>query len=239
MTTIDTAFILAAGRGNRLRPHTDTLPKPMVPVAGKPIIDHVIAGVVRAGVRRVTVNTHYMADKLQRHIAAKTAPQFTISAEDVLMDTGGGIKKALPTLGEGPFFVVSGDSFWDDGASGDTLRRMAAAWDPARMDLLLLLQPVNRLHTAHVTGDYDIAADGRAVRSHAQTGRYMWTSIRVCDSRLFADTPDTPFSFLTLMDRAEAAGRLYALVHDGAWYHITTPDDLTQIDTLLRTPVTA
>lgn len=231
--TPDRAFILAAGRGNRLRPHTDTLPKPLVPVAGQPIIDYVIDGVTGAGVTDVTVNLHYMADKLERHLRGKSVPRFTLTHEEVLLDTGGGIKNGLSSMGDGPFYIVSGDSFWADGPSGNTLRRMAAAWDPAQMDLLLMLQPLSRLHTDHAVGDYDMQSDGRIVRSKNQTGAYMWTSIRVCDKRLFDNTPDGPFSFLTLMDRAESRGRLYGMVHDGEWYHITTPDDLVQIDTEL------
>lgn len=233
----DKAFIMAAGRGNRLRPHTDTLPKPLVPVAGRPIIDHVIDSVTGAGVRDITVNLHYMADKLTQHLTGhRSGAHFTLSPEPVLMDTGGGVRNALHTMGDGPFYVVSGDSFWTDGPQGNALKRMAQAWDPARMDLLLLLQPLARLHTGHAVGDYDLLPDGRCVRSRTQTGMHMWTSVRICDSRLFADTPDTPFSFLTLMDRAESHGRLFALVHDGEWYHITTPDDLTRIDAALQRP---
>lgn len=234
VTPPDRAFILAAGRGSRLRPHTDTLPKPLVPVAGKPIIDYVIDDLAEAGVRDITVNLHYMADKLETHLGRKAAPHFTLSHEQTLLDTGGGIKNALHTLGTGPFYIVSGDSFWSNGPSGNVLARMAQVWDPEKMDLLLVMQPLDRLHTDHAVGDYDLLPDGRAVRSRRQTGTHMWTSIRMCDARLFADTPDTPFSFLTLMDRAEERGRLYALVHDGDWYHITTPDDLAQIDALLR-----
>jgi MurNAc alpha-1-phosphate uridylyltransferase len=240
--TPDRAFILAAGRGNRLRPHTDTLPKPMVPVAGKPIIDYVIDGATKAGVTDITVNLHYMADKLEAHLNAKAAPRFTLSHEQVLLDTGGGIKNGLASMGDGPFYILSGDSFWADGPSGDTLRCMAAAWDPEKMDLLLMLQPLTRLHTDHAVGDYDMQPDGRIVRSRTQNGAYMWTSIRICDRRLFEGTPDGAFSFLTLMDRAQERGRLYGMVHDGEWYHITTPDDLTQIDAALlraRTPVYA
>ena len=229
----DRAFILAAGRGNRLPPYTDTLPKPLVPVAGRAIIDHVIDALAEAGVRETAVNLHYMADKLAQHLHSKNRLNFTLSPEETLLDTGGGLKNGLHAMGDMPFYAVSGDSFWHDGPAGNALHRLAAAWDPAKMDLLLLLQPLDRLHTAHAVGDYDLTPDGRAVRSLAQKGAYMWTSVRICDSRLFADTPDGPFSFLTLMDRAQAAGRLYALVHDGEWFHITTPGDLQQIDAVL------
>lgn len=229
----DKAFILAAGRGNRLRPYTDTLPKPLVPVAGKPIIDYVIEGATRAGVKDVTVNLHYMADRLEAHLAPRTDARFTLSHEAELLDTGGGIKNALAGMGDGPFYVLSGDSFWESGPAGDALRRMASFWDPEKMDLLLLLQPLERMHTGHRVGDYNLAAGGKAVRSRDRTGTHMWTSMRICDSRLFEDTPDEAFSFLALMDRAEARGRLYALVHDGEWYHITTPEDLTAIERAL------
>lgn len=225
----DKAFILAAGRGNRLRPYTDTLPKPLVPVAGKAIIDYVIEGAVKAGVREITVNLHYMADKLAAHLGARTDARFTLSHEEELLDTGGGLKYGLRGMGDGPFYILSGDSFWDNGPSGDALQRMAAAWDPEKMDLLLLLQPLERMHTEHRVGDYNIGIGGKAVRARDRTGTHMWTSMRICDARLFEDTPEGPFSFLTLMDRAEARGRLYALVHDGEWYHITTPDDLAAI----------
>lgn len=229
----DKAFILAAGRGNRLRPYTDSLPKPLVRVAGKPIIDYVIDGAMAAGVKEITVNLHYMADKLEAHLSARKDARFILSHEEELLDTGGGIKKALAGMGNEPFYVLSGDSFWDNGPSGDALQRMAAAWDPEKMDLLLLLQPLTRLHTDHKVGDYNLAVGGKAVRSRDRTGTHMWTSMRICDARLFNDTPDGPFSFLTLMDRAEARGRLYAMVHDGEWYHITTPDDLAQIEATL------
>lgn len=232
----DRAFILAAGRGNRLRPYTDTLPKPLVPVAGRPIIDYVIDGVRAAGVTHATVNLHYMADKLANHLGGKAAPAFTLSREDELLDTGGGIKNALHTMGADPFYVVSGDSFWENGPSGDALQNLARAWDPAKMDLLLLLQPLDRIGTGPAIGDYNLGAGGRTVRSRDRTGTHMWTSMRLCDHRLFADTPAGAFSFLTLMDRAEARGRLYALVHDGAWHHITSPADIAQVESALQKP---
>jgi MurNAc alpha-1-phosphate uridylyltransferase len=142
--TPDHAFILAAGMGSRLRPYTDTLPKPLVPVNGKAMIDHTLDKLVALGIREVTVNLHYMADRMQEHLGERLAPRLTYSWERELLDTGGGLKKALYTMGRKPFFIFSGDTLWEDGVSGNTLANLAAAWDDS-MDLLLLLQPVDRM----------------------------------------------------------------------------------------------
>lgn len=224
----DHAFILAAGMGKRLRPHTDTLPKPLIPVNGKAIIDYTLDQLARSNIAEVTINLHYMADKMQDHLFRRASPRLTFSWEQDLLDTGGGIKKALYTMGPKPFFVFSGDTLWEDGPSGNTLERMGASWDDS-MDLLLLLQPIDKMSLTHGTGDYDII-DGKPVRNRNRTGAYFWPSVRICHPRLFNDTPDTPFSFLDVMDRAEAAGKLGALVHDGICHHITAPDDLDRIN---------
>lgn len=224
------AFILAAGMGSRLRPYTDTVPKPMVPVDGRPIIDHTLDHLVHAGITDVTMNLHYRADILRDHLRGRTAPAMTFSYEDSLLDTGGGIKNALGTMGDKPFFCFSGDTLWQDGPGGDTLHRLAAAWDDSRMDLLLLLQPVEKMTLTPPSCDYDIDASGNPVRSRAKTGQFFWPSIRIIHPRLFDNTPDGAFSFLELMDRAEAQGRLAALEHDGICHHITTPDDLDRVN---------
>lgn len=227
----DQAFILAAGMGSRLRPYTDTLPKPLVPVAGRALIDHTLDHLAAMGVRRVVVNTHYKAETLQTHLAARTDLDIAISHEPVLLDTGGGIRNALSLLRpNAPFFCFSGDALWADGPGGNTLRRMAAAWDDRIMDLLLLLQPMETMTLTPGSADYDIAADGKPVRSRAKTGAYFWPSLRILHPRLFAGAPEGAFSFLSLMDQAEAAGRLAALVHDGVCHHITTPDDLDRVN---------
>ncbi len=233
MTRPDTAFILAAGMGSRLRPYTDHCPKPLVSVAGLPIIGHVLDRLKQAGVRRVTVNLHYRADQLAAWLKNYEDIEIATSFEPELLDTGGGIKKALPdTANDEPFYIVSGDSFWTDGAA-PALQNLAQAWDARAMDMLLLLQPVGRMTLTPGLGDYDVRNDGRAVRSHDKTGAYMWTSVRLCTRSLFLETPDGAFSFLGLLDRAEQAGRLHARVHDGDWYHITTPDDLERVDAAL------
>jgi MurNAc alpha-1-phosphate uridylyltransferase len=224
------AFILAAGMGSRLRPYTDTLPKPMVPVDGRPIIDHTLDHLVRAGITDVTMNLHYRAEILQKHVGRRNDIRVTFSYEDMLLDTGGGIKKALYTMEDAPFFCFSGDTLWDDGPGGETLARMARVWDSQTMDLLLLLQPAEKMTLTPASRDYDMTPEGKPKRSLDKTGQFFWPSIRIIHPRLFDDTPEGAFSFLTLMDRAEAQGRLAALEHDGICHHITTPDDLDRVN---------
>jgi MurNAc alpha-1-phosphate uridylyltransferase len=232
-TRPDKAFILAAGYGKRLRPYTDHCPKPLVPLAGQPIIGHVLDRLREAGVRQVTVNLHYMGDMLADYLRQRKDMEIVLSFETELMETGGGVKQALPTQGDEPFYVVSGDSTWDNGASGIALHRLADKWKGSHMDLLLMMQPLDRMELTPGVGDYDVRKDGRAVRSLEKTGVYMWSSVRVCSARLFDNTPDGPFSFLMLMDRAQGSDRLYGHVHDGEWYHITTPEDLDRVNEAL------
>ena len=228
----DTAFILAAGLGTRLRPYTDHCPKPMVPMAGRPIIDHVIDRLAAAGVTKLIVNLHYMADRLEAHLRQRTDMEIRLSHEPQLLDTGGGIRNALPD-GDAPFFIVSGDSVWTDGPDKPALDRLAQGWSGDPHALHLLLQPVDRMVLTPGKGDYDLDADGMAHRSAAKTGAYMWTSVRLCTPALFDGSPDGAFSFLTLMDRAESQGRLHGLIHDGEWFHITTTDDLDRVNRAL------
>lgn len=230
----DSAFILAAGMGTRLRPYTDHAPKPLVRVGGKPIIDYALERIEAAGISRIAVNLHYRAEQLEGHLMARSGTRVRTIHEETLLDTGGGIKNALKLLGDKPFFVVSGDSIWTDAPGAvPALERMAAAWDERTMDMLILLQPLDRMVLTEGKGDYDLAADGRAVRSLDKNGAYMWTSVRLCHPRLFNATPDGPFSFLMLLDRAEKQGRLFGLAHEGDWHHISTPADLEQVDRAL------
>lgn len=226
----DHAFVLAAGLGTRLRPHTDTLPKPLVPVNGRPLLDYIFDHLKDAGVTHITVNLHHKPDRLREFLATRDDVAVTQSFEDELLDTGGGVKKALGSLGGKPFYLINGDAFW----VGPALRDIAAAFDPAKMDILLLLQPVAAMQLTEGVGDYDLLPDGRAVRNRAKTGTHMFAGIRLCRPEIFADTPDGKFSFLTLMDAAEAAGRLYGLAHAGDWHHISTPDDLAAVDAAMR-----
>ncbi|HEY4165821.1 MAG TPA: nucleotidyltransferase family protein [Reyranella sp.] len=229
---IETAMILAAGRGERMRPLTDATPKPMIPVAGRSMLDRSMDRLAAHGVRTVVVNVHHLGERIATHLGSRT----WIVREDRLLETGGSVKNALPLLGDGPYFILNGDGLWRDG-SQPMLSRMEAAWDPARMDALLLLHPIDKAigREAKDRGDYFLEADNRArYRGSATSAPYMFASASICDSRLFRDSPDGPFSLLKLWTRAEAEGRLVGLVHDGDWFHIGTPQALAEAEALLR-----
>ena len=225
-------MILAAGRGERMRPLTDRLPKPMIPVAGRSMLDRSMDRLAAHGVRTIVVNVHHLGEQIAAHLDGRAR----IVREDRLLETGGSVKNALPLLGEGPYFILNGDGLWRDG-SRPMLSRMEAAWDPARMDALLLLHPIDKAigREAKDRGDYFLEADGRA-RHHgsAASAPYLFASVSICDSRLLHDSPDGPFSLLKLWNRAEAEGRLFGLVHDGDWFHVGTPQALAEAERLLK-----
>lgn len=226
----DHAFILAAGMGTRLRPYTDTVPKPMVTVGGRTLIDRALDRLIGAGVTHVTVNLHYRAEILKEHLSRRGRPQISFSFEEELLDTGGGVKKALAAMEGKPFYVIAGDALWSDGESGNALLRLAAHWDDETMDIATLMQPLSSMVLTGGAGDYKFDPQGRAVRMPDKAGTHMWTNIRINHPRIFEATPGGAFSFLPLMDRAQAQGRLYALPHDGEWHHISTPADLERVD---------
>jgi len=226
----DKAFILAAGLGTRMRPLTDERPKPLVQVAGRSLIDHALDHLIEAGISDVTINLHYMAEMLQQHLQHRASPQMHFSMEKELLDTGGGIKKTLEHFGGEAFYVLSGDALWSNGPAGNALERLSQAWDPARMDILVLLRDINAMKLTSGIGDYHLEEDGRAVRSYERQGRYMFTSIRINAPGIFDMSPDGAFSYLDLMDAAQKKGRLFGLVHDGDWHHISTPDDLRAVN---------
>ncbi len=228
----ETAFILAAGLGTRLKPYTDTMPKPMVPVNGEPIIGHILDQVIEAGCNSVTINLHHKADVLRNYLATRSDIEIHQSHEEQLLDTGGGAKQALASLGDNPFYMINGDAFCLDGPSGPSLLSLAKEFDDDKMDILLLLQPVERMILTQGVGDYDIA-DNKPVRNKDRRGKYMFAGIRICHPRIFAAAPDGAFPFITLMDKAENEGRLFAHIHDGDWHHISTPEDLERVNKAL------
>lgn len=236
------AFILAAGRGTRLSAYTNSLPnpvpKPLVHVQGKAILDHTLDKLAAVGVENVTINIHHLADQVTSHLANRKTPEITFSHETTLLETGGGIKNALHTMGGEAFFCFSGDTLWEDGPSGDTLKKLAAAWDGETMDLLLLLQPLDKMTLTHGTADYNIDADGKPALTLDKSGEFFWPSIRIVHPRLFDNTPDGPFSFLDLMKKAEKSGRLAAVQHDGVCYHISSKDDLDEVNAHFLHPST-
>jgi len=227
MTMPGHAMVLAAGLGLRMRPLTKHTPKPLIPVAGRSMLDRVFDRLDEAGLPHRVVNTHWLADQIARHLANHAG--VILSHEDVLLGTGGGVAHALPLLGAQPFFVCNADIVWLDGAR-PALIRLAEVWDAARMDalLLLLLEPVGPAFGYDGPGDFFRADDGCLRRlGDASTAPFVFTGVQILHPRLFADAPDGEFSLNILYDRAQAAGRLFGLVHDGDWLHIGTPAALT------------
>ena len=232
---IEHAFITAAGLGERMRPLTNDRCKPMVEVDGKPIIGHVLDRLVAVGIKYVSVNTFYKPETLEGYLQQYEATHpgliITTIREDVLLNTGGGIKNGLSTMPDAPFFVISGDSFWEDAPGNTALDLMAQNFDPATTDIMLLLKDLKTMNLTAGSPDYDIDSHGKIIRSLAKTGAYAWTSIRIIKNHaMFNNTPDTAFSFLELMDRAEDAGKLQGLLHAGEWYHFSTPADIEAVN---------
>ena len=232
----DSAMLLAAGRGERMRPLTLTTPKPLVHVAHKPIIAYGLERLAAAHVRRAVVNVHWLADQIEDWALRQSAPpQMFISDErDLLRDTGGGVAHALPLLGSDPFFVLNSDSFWIDGPR-PALERLRAAYDPARMDALLLLCPAERAVGYDGRGDFDLRADGQLARpSPGMAAPYVFAGLHITRPELFAGAPAGAFSMNLLWNKAAAAGRLFGLAHDGRWTHVGTPDAIAGAEQALR-----
>ena len=229
---IRSAMILAAGRGERMRPLTDTTPKPLIPVAGRSMLDRAMDRLQEHGIRNLVINVHHLGEQIASHVGQGRAH---IVREDNLLETGGSVKNALPLLGEEPFFVLNGDGLWTDGPT-PMLKRLEARWEPARMDALLLLHPIDKAigREAKDRGDYFLDENGKARhRGDEHAAPYLFASISICDSRLFRSAPDGPFSLLRLWNRAQAAGHLYGLVHDGQWFHVGTPQALAEAEAVL------
>jgi MurNAc alpha-1-phosphate uridylyltransferase len=219
------AMVLAAGLGTRMRPLSDAVPKPMVEIAGRTLLDHAIDRLELVGVERVVVNVHYRADQIVEHLSKRKRPKIIFSREETLLDTGGGVGRALPWLDE-TFFVVNGDVMWLDGAAL-ALARLAAAFEPERMDALLLFQRIAA--AVGYEGDGDFFLDPLGIprrRREREIAPYIFAGIRILHRRLFDGVTDAVFSANRLFDAAIAAGRLSAIVHDGEWYHVGTPDGL-------------
>jgi MurNAc alpha-1-phosphate uridylyltransferase len=219
------AMVLAAGLGVRMRPLTDRMPKPLVPVAGRPLLDHVLDKLAEAGVREAVVNVHYLPDQIIDHVAMRAQPHVTISDErDAVLGTGGGVVKALPLLGNAPFFHVNADTMWIDGVRSN-LARLAETFDPARMDILLLMAPTTSSIGYPGRGDYAMAADGtlRKRREH-QVVPFVYAGVAIMSPAIFEGAPTGEFSLTKMFDRANEQERLYGLRLDGVWMHVGTPD---------------
>lgn len=208
-----------------MRTHNDQIPKPLVTVAGKALIDYVLDRLAEAGVEHAVVNVHHLADQIERHLASRRRPHIVISDERAeLLDTGGGVVKAMPKLGGGPFFHVNSDTIWIDGVVPN-LTRLAEAFDPARMDGLLLLALAATSIGYSGRGDFTMAPDGRLVRrGERDVAPFVYAGAAILTPAFFADAPAGPFSMSPLFDRAIAADRLFGLRLEGAWMHVGTPE---------------
>jgi N-acetyl-alpha-D-muramate 1-phosphate uridylyltransferase len=231
-TAPKTAMVLAAGLGTRMKPLTETQPKPLVAVAGRTLIDRVLDRLTEAGVGTAVVNVHHHADLLERHLKTRAAPKIVISDERAqLLDSGGGVKKALPLLGKNSFFIINADTIWIEGFAPN-LRRLGAAFDPKAMDALLLLAPTATSRGYDGLGDFLIDPDGRLIRrAEHQVTPFVYAGAAILRPELFKDTPDRPFSLNLLFDRAIEAGRLFGLRLDGLWMHVGTPEAIADAET--------
>jgi MurNAc alpha-1-phosphate uridylyltransferase len=211
-----------------MRPLTESRPKPLIEVAGRSLLDRVLDQLQAAGISDIVVNAHYLAGQIEAHLAGRSVgpARITVSVEAERLETGGGVAKALPLLGDEPFFVVNGDVLWQDGPR-PTLTSLAEAWNGAAMDALLLLHPTATAFGYDGTGDFLIAADGRLSRPTEGAGApYLFAGIQILSPTVWTGLPAPPFSLNWIYDRAAAAGRLFGLVHAGSWFHVGTPEDL-------------
>ncbi len=229
----DTAVILSAGLGTRMRPLTAATPKPLLPLGGKPILAHTLERLREAGVKRIIVNAHYLADQIEEFL--RPYENVTVTREGELQDTGGAITamRAKGLLPEAPFYVVNGDSYWVDGPS-PTLPRLERSFDAAHNDVVLLLARAAGAVAETGQGDFHWPRDGELRRrDERDVAPYLYAGVQLVSPALFSASPSEPFSMNLLWDRALAAGRGDAIVHDGIWFQLTTPEDLAQAQAAL------
>ena len=232
---LTTAMVLSAGLGKRMAPAANGLPKPLVRLGGKALIDHALDRLAEAGVARAVVNVHHQADQIEKHLQGRQKPAIEISDERAaLLDTGGGVKKALGRLGPGSFLIHNADSVWIEGV-GSNLARLAGAWDEARMDCLMLLAPASASHGYQGRGDFALESDGRIRRRRVEQELvpFAFTGVSVAHPRLFDASPDGAFSLNLVWSQAIAAARAYGVRMDGVWMHVGSPDALAEAERCL------
>ena len=223
-------MVLAAGFGTRLRPLTETTPKPLVSVCGETLLDRALDRLGQFGIERCVVNAHYLKEQIADHLVARRKthpePELCLSEEEELLDSGGGVVAARALLGEDPFFVINGDSLWLDGPT-PALTRLAAAWDPERMDALLMVMATRWTVGYEGPGDFFVDPLGAVTRrGEEKVAPYAFIGLQILNPVLLDGQKAEPFSLNRLYDKAIEAERAFAVVHDGAWYHISTPEDL-------------
>jgi N-acetyl-alpha-D-muramate 1-phosphate uridylyltransferase len=229
-------MVLAAGLATRLKPLSQERPKALMQIAGKSLLDHALDRLASVGVARAVINTHHLAEQIERHVAGRTKPAVTLSHEATILDTGGGIANALPLLAPEPFYVINAKILWH-GGSREALLRLADAWDGARMDGLLLLHPTISAVGYEGPGDFTMDQLGRvAFRDPRQVAPFVYASIQILHPRLFGGAPVGSFPLRPLWARAIESGRLFGLRHDGEWYHIASPQGLEAVRARLESP---
>jgi MurNAc alpha-1-phosphate uridylyltransferase len=219
-----TAMVLAAGLGTRMRPLTEQVPKPLVRLSGRALIDHVLDRIAEAGIEKAVVNVHYRADQIERHVAGRLRPKIVVSDErDALLDTGGGVARALPLLGRQPFLVHNSDTVWIE-RGPPNIARLMDRFDPAQMATLLLLAPREESLGYDGDGDFNLEADGRlSRRKPGERAHYVFAGVSIVQPDLFAGAPAPAFSLNAVWNRALAEGRLYGMSLDGIWMHVGDP----------------
>jgi MurNAc alpha-1-phosphate uridylyltransferase len=229
------AMVLCAGLGQRMRPLTETTPKPLLTLGGRSLVDRILDRLVESGVEEAVVNLHYLGDQLEEQLSKRKDIKVTFSWEkEAVLETGGGIKQALPLLGEEPFFAINGDVLWLNGLR-PALERLAEKWDPEVMDLLLLMHPTAYALGYEGPGDFMMDPLGRLQRRDPrQISPFVFTGVEIVKPELFEKTPEGPFSMNLIFDRVQEAERLYGLRHDGEWFHLGTPPDLKRAEAQLH-----
>ena len=235
MRAPSTAMVLAAGLGTRMRPLTDTRPKALIEVGGRALVDHVLGRLDEAGVERAVVNVHAFADDLEAHLARRERPEILIADERAaLLETGGGLKMAAPLLGAAPVWVANIDAVWiEDGVSA--MDAMISAWDPARMDVLLLLAPLERTLGFHDTGDVFLEPGGQVrFKAPDQHAPLVYVGLHIADPGIVVDGPEGAFSLLPIWKQLAERGRLFGVAPPGLWMHIGDPAALAAAEARLR-----
>jgi N-acetyl-alpha-D-muramate 1-phosphate uridylyltransferase len=231
----DHAIVLSAGKGLRMRPITNSTPKPMIQVGGRTLLDRTLDRLEDSKVKKVVVNLHHLGAQIERHLGSRKSPDIAFSHEDELLETGGGVLKALPQLGKTPFFVVNADAMLLNG-SEIALDRMKTAWDDGAMDGLLLLQSTVEAYGYRGRGDFWVDPSGVITRRpEREVSPYLFTGTQILHPRLFKGSPKGAFSLNVLYDKAIEEKRLFGIVHDGEWFHIGTPDGLAEAETYVQT----
>lgn len=228
--TLQTAMILAAGRGVRMRSLTDQMPKPLLKVKNKELINHVADHIVSYGINDIVVNTCYKGEMIQHALSKRIDATFTFSEEETALETGGGVKQALPILlnkgGQNGFFVLNSDPLWTE-PTQPLMQKMARAWDTEKMDILLAIAPMSASRGDTQKGNYFIENNKlRRIQPHEETAPYFFMSVQILHPRIFENTPEGPFSSRDLYDIAQQQGRLAHIIHDGTWYNLNTPEAL-------------